>query len=76
MKVKTSITLSEDLLADIDAHADRFKNRSDFLEEAARAYLARLAREEIDRRDLEIINANADALNDEALDVLAYQTEP
>jgi hypothetical protein len=54
----------------------RFKNRSNFLEQAARAYLAKLVREEIDRRDLEIINAHADTLDEEALDVLSYQIEP
>ncbi|MEK7832130.1 MAG: antitoxin family protein [Acidobacteriota bacterium] len=35
----------------------------------------RLSRQERDARDIEIINRNADALNEEALDVLSYQVE-
>jgi len=73
MKVKTSVTLSEGLLADIDLHGAEFRSRSEFLEAAARAFLAHLARAEADRRDLEIIERRADALNAEAEDVLTYQ---
>ncbi len=40
---------------------------------AVRVFLAQLKRRERDARDLEIINRNADALNAEAEDVLAYQ---
>ena len=43
------------------------------MEHAARSLLATLARAEAERRDLEIINRNADRLNAEAEDVLAYQ---
>jgi metal-responsive CopG/Arc/MetJ family transcriptional regulator len=73
MKVKTSITLSEELLQAIDQHQLGFRSRSEFLETAARHFLARLARMKADRRDLEIINQNASKLNAEAQDVLAYQ---
>ena len=52
------------------------KNRSALLERAARAYLARLESDERDRRDIEIINRNADRLNREAADVLEYQHLP
>ena len=38
-----------------------------------RAYIAQLVRRERNERDLEIINLRADRLNEEALDVLAYQ---
>lgn len=72
-KVMTSIALSEDVLARIDRHHGEFRSRSEFLECAARAYLAHLARTEAERRDLEIINRDAVALNAEAEDVLAYQ---
>ena len=70
MKVKTSVTLPAKLLAAID-QADA--NRSAFLERAARAYLARLARDRREERDAQIINANAGRLNEEAKDVLEYQ---
>ena len=73
MKVKTSITLSGDVLRAIDRHHSEFKSRSEFLEAAARGFLTRLARTKAERRDLEIINRDADALNAEAEDVLAYQ---
>ncbi len=73
MKVKTSITLSQQVLQLIDKHSHDFRSRSEFMEQAARSLLASLARTEAERRDLEIINRNADRLNAEAEDVLAYQ---
>ena len=39
-------------------------------------YLDRRRRERRDRRDLEILNRNAEALNREVEDVLGYQAEP
>ena len=76
MKVKTSITLSEDLLGAIDKRSGKFKNRSDFIEAAIRAYIEQMIREEQNARDLAIINRQADRLNQEAVDVLAYQVIP
>ncbi len=76
MKVKTSITLSEDLLEAIDKRSGPFKNRSDFIEAAIRAYIAQMAREERNAKDLAILNRQADRLNQEAADVLAYQVIP
>ena len=70
MRVKTSVTLPSELLVQIDrAHS----NRSAFVEQAARAHLARLKRIQRDERDAKIINANAKRLNAEAEDVLGYQ---
>ena len=76
MKVKTSITLSEDLLDAIDKRSGQFKNRSDFIETAMRFYIGRIIIEEQNARDLDIINRQADRLNQEAIDVLAYQVIP
>ena len=73
MKRKTSITISEDLLEAIDNRTDQFKNRSDFIEAAVRAFIAQQIREEENAKDLAIINQRADDLNEEAADVLAYQ---
>ena len=70
MRVKTSVTLPDDLLQEIDKAGS---NRSGFLERAARKYLAELNRNQRDQRDAEILNAHADRLNREALDVLEYQ---
>jgi metal-responsive CopG/Arc/MetJ family transcriptional regulator len=75
MKIKTSITLSEDVFKAIDELAGQSKNRSEFIETAVRAYIAQIVRRERNARDLEIINRHADRLNKEALDVLAYQGE-
>ncbi len=76
MKVKTSITLSEDLLDAIDKRSSQFKNRSDFIEAALRAYIAQIVRDEQNAKDLAILNRQADRLNQEAADVLAYQVIP
>ena len=75
MKVKTSITLSEDLLKAIDEHAGEYKNRSEFIEDAVRAFVMKLIRRQQDSKDLEIINQHADSLNREASDVLSYQAD-
>lgn len=73
MRVKTSITLPKDLLGRLD-QID--KNRSALLERAALAYLAQIERQERDRRDIEIIDCNAERLNREAMDTLEYQQLP
>ncbi len=73
MKIKTSITLSEDVLKAIDKFTGKSKNRSEFIESAVRAYIAQMVRRERNARDLEILNQNANRLNQEALDVLEYQ---
>jgi metal-responsive CopG/Arc/MetJ family transcriptional regulator len=72
MKVKTSITLSHELLEYID-HLPAYKNRSAFLETAAWAYINKLRRQEQAMRDLEILNRRADYLNAEAAEALLYQ---
>jgi metal-responsive CopG/Arc/MetJ family transcriptional regulator len=76
MKIKTSITLAEDLLKVIDEQSGPHKNRSDFIEKAVRAYVAQVMRDRRNARDLEIINRQADRLNQEAEDVLTYQVLP
>lgn len=73
MKIKTSITISEDLLKVIDEYAKKYNNRSEFIERAVRVFLKQLIRKQQDDRDLEIINQRADYLNTEATDVLTYQ---
>ena len=75
MKVKTSITLSEELLKAIDEYTGEYKNRSEFIENAIRAFIVQLIRRQQDARDLEIINQRADCLNREAADALTYQVD-
>lgn len=73
MKIKTSITLSEEILEAIDLHIGEYRSRSEFLEMAVRQFIGQLALEKAERRDLQIINRHADSLNAEAEDVLTYQ---
>lgn len=75
MKVKTSVTLSADIIALIDKNAEGEQNRSSFIEQAIRTYLEIIDRKNRDKADLQIINSAAEKLNKEALDVLNYQME-
>ena len=75
MKVKTSITLSEDVIAAIDRLTRGGSSRSETIERLLKQSLAAEARRVRDRKDLEIINVNAETLNEEAVDVLTYQVE-
>jgi len=73
MKEKISITLSSDLLAQVDQLADSKLSRSALIEQVLRSYFRERTRRQTHARDLERINAVANRLNAEAEDVLAYQ---
>jgi metal-responsive CopG/Arc/MetJ family transcriptional regulator len=74
MKVKISITVSQELLEVIDTWARQSqRGRSDSIETALRIFIQQLGREEQNANDLEIINRRADYLNREAAEVLTYQ---
>jgi metal-responsive CopG/Arc/MetJ family transcriptional regulator len=75
MKVKTSVTLSEDLVREMDELSNRYGNRSALVEQAVRGFLAAETKRQRDAQDLEILNQRADALNKEAEDVLSYQVD-
>lgn len=75
MKVKTSVTLSNELIQAIDQYGQPYKNRSEFIEAAIWAFINQIIRDQQNARDIEIINRNADRLNAEAMDVLAYQVQ-
>jgi len=75
MKVKTSVTLSEDLVAQLDKLAGEIGSRSAVLELALREFLMNRKRRKRDARDLRILNTLSDELNREAQDVLEYQIE-
>jgi metal-responsive CopG/Arc/MetJ family transcriptional regulator len=59
----------------MDALASQYGNRSTLIERAIREFLAAQARRQQDLRDLDILNRRADALNEEAEDVLSYQVD-
>ncbi len=74
MKAKTSITLSMPLLVQIDKLIGEGASRSAYIERVLSEHLR-----DVDWRarqicDMERINAAADDLNAEAMDVLTYQS--
>jgi metal-responsive CopG/Arc/MetJ family transcriptional regulator len=73
MKEKTSITLSSEVLARVDRAAGARGSRSAFIERILLEYFRQRARRHAHERDLDRINAAADRLNREAIDVLDYQ---
>lgn len=73
MKLKTSVTLDGGLLRGIDQHATEYRSRSEFIEAAVEYFIRHMERQKAEQRDLDILNRRADALNEEAEDVLAYQ---
>lgn len=73
MRVKTSVTLPQELLVEIDKVDE---NRSGFLERAARQYLAKMERVRREEKDAEIYEREHEFLNAEALDCLGYQMIP
>lgn len=73
MKIRTSIAVDKRLLEKAGKLPCRFRNRSELIEAALRAYVARVSRQEKTTKDLEIINRRSVDLNQEALDVLDYQ---
>jgi metal-responsive CopG/Arc/MetJ family transcriptional regulator len=73
MKVKTSLTLSEDLLASIDRLAGRKVSRSAFIEQILRESLRRPAKARRDAREVAAINRHAARLNMEMSDSLSFQ---
>ena len=75
MKVKTSITLSENVILRMDQLLEGHGSRSAFIEEAIKHYLTEVARSRRDAKDIQILNEHADQLNAEASDVLTFQVE-
>ncbi len=70
---KISITLPQDLLNSVDEIVGKTRKRSKVIEKVLRDFVANEKRRELNLRDIEIINANAEKLNEEALDTLEYQ---
>ena len=75
MKVKTSITLSKDVLNEIDDIIAPDGNRSIFIEDAVKTYIKLQKRILRNQNDLKIINKSAKDLNKEAKDILSYQVK-
>jgi metal-responsive CopG/Arc/MetJ family transcriptional regulator len=75
MKIQTSVMLSENLLSTIEQLSEKNKTLSDFIETALQFYITKFKRFEESSKDIEIINKNADFLNQETQDALQYQVE-
>jgi metal-responsive CopG/Arc/MetJ family transcriptional regulator len=75
MKKRISITLSADILQEIDRQIGPTGSRSAFIEKVLRDHIQDLERQAIHQRDIELINANADSLSREMEDVLRYQAD-
>ncbi len=75
MKIKTSITLPEDLLQALDEVSEEYKNRSDVIEQALRSFFKNREHQLREAADFKILNEKAKSLNAEAEDVLSYQVE-
>jgi metal-responsive CopG/Arc/MetJ family transcriptional regulator len=73
MKVKTSITLEEETINELERITDEGSNRSQMIERAVADFIARHRRELRDLRDLEILNRSAEEMNEEVDDILSYQ---
>ena len=73
IKEKTSVSLSRDVLADVDRLAGSAKSRSAFIENVLRQFLRARERAEVQARDLRLLNAAAERLNAEMEDVLDYR---
>ncbi len=73
-KVKTSLTLSREVVKGIDSVAGKKRSRSAVVDDVLRAYLSPRERAAANARVVEKINRFADELNAEMQDVLAYQS--
>lgn len=73
MKTKTSLTLSEDLVARIDKLAGPRVSRSAYIERILREFLDGRARARLDAREVAAINRHAAQLNVEMNDALSFQ---
>ena len=74
MKSKTSLTLSEDLVASIDKLAGPKVSRSAYIEQILREFVDRRARARKDAREVAAINRHATQLNVEMNDALSFQS--
>jgi metal-responsive CopG/Arc/MetJ family transcriptional regulator len=73
-KMKTSLTLSREVVRGIDRVAGKKRSRSAVIDDVLRRYLSHRERAASNLRDAEKINRFADELSAEMQDVFAYQS--
>jgi metal-responsive CopG/Arc/MetJ family transcriptional regulator len=74
MKIKTSLTLSDDLVETLDQLAGPDVSRSAFIEKILRDYIEGRAQARRNARETAAINRNAAKLNAEMADALSFQS--
>jgi len=72
MKIKTSISLSSEIIAELH-NVTSEGNRSDFIEKALWRYLEILHREARGKHDLDLINEASSHLTQEAIDSFSFK---
>lgn len=75
MRVRTSVTLPKELLVKVDALAKKQNGRSAVVESALIDYVAKSKPQNVNRRDIEIINRNAELINKQVEETLEFQAE-
>jgi metal-responsive CopG/Arc/MetJ family transcriptional regulator len=73
MKTKTSLTLSEDVIARIDKLAGSKVSRSSYIEQILRDFVDGRAQARKDAREIAAINRHAAQLNAEMSDAISFQ---
>jgi metal-responsive CopG/Arc/MetJ family transcriptional regulator len=73
MKLKTSLTLSEDLVTKLDRLAGPDVSRSAFIEQVLRDFVEGRAQARREAREVAAINRHAATLNAEMKDTLSFQ---
>jgi metal-responsive CopG/Arc/MetJ family transcriptional regulator len=73
VKAKTSLTLSDDLLRELDRMAGPRVSRSSFIERILRDFVEQRARQKRLAQEVAAINEHADELNCEMSDALSFQ---
>ena len=79
-KVKTTITIEADLLAQVKNAAKDFRSQSEVVEKALREYLPKLKQKSPKRKltreeEIELMNRYADEHREELLETLSYQID-
>lgn len=73
-RIETTVSLPKDLLEQAN-QINKGEQISDVIETALRDYVAKESRKELNRRDIEIINENADLINKQVEETLEFQAE-
>jgi len=73
-RIETTVSLPKDLFEQAN-QMSKDAEISDVIETALRDYVAKENRRELNRRDIEIINENADLINKQVEETLEFQAE-